>query len=72
MIARELSEESVVLLNNRHKTLPLNFSMTTKVVIGCRDNQNGTNPRTGGDGSGKVTASYVQAPVNEMAERMGV
>ena len=71
MIARELAEESMVLLSNRDNTLPLNLSETKSILmIGQHDQA--MNPITGGGGSGSVIASWVVEPVNEIAKRLGI
>jgi len=70
-IARELSEQSAILLKNEDKTLPLNFTKTKNILmIGQDDFVN--NPITGGAGSGRVDASFIKTPVNELADRLGV
>lgn len=71
MIARELAEESMVLLSNRDNTLPLNLSETKSILmIGQHDQA--MNPITAGGGSGSVVASWVVEPVNEIAKRLGI
>lgn len=75
-IAKELAEESIVLLSNKDKTLPINFNETKNVlIIGNGDENVGDllkDPVTGGFGSSYVALNYVQSPVNELALRLGV
>jgi len=75
-IARELAEESIVLLSNKDKTLPISFNETQSVlIIGNGDENVGdliNEPVTGGFGSSYVALDRVQSPVNELAKRMGV
>ena len=66
-----MSEESAVLLKNRDNTLPLNFNETRKLLIIGKDDMS-YSPITGGTGSGRVDASFIQPPVNEAALRIGV
>lgn len=75
MIAREISEQSIVLLSNKDKTLPMNFTEVKNVlIVGLASNGQdmAINPITHGGGSGSVTASYIQSPVNELAKRFGI
>lgn len=70
-IAREISQESAVLLKNDNKTLPLNFDQIKNILIhGQDDLANG--PITGGQGSGRVDASFQKTPLNELADRLGI
>ena len=71
MIARELAEESAVLLSNKDKTLPMDFNQYKNILIIGQDDITNS-PITGGGGSGRVDASYIQTPVNELAVRLGV
>jgi len=71
ILARELSEESAVLLKNRDNTLPLNFTESTNILIVGQDDITNS-PITGGTGSGRVDASWVKSPVNELADRLCV
>lgn len=71
-VARELAEEGAVLLKNDDNTLPLDFEKYKNILILAQEDRANNNPYSAGDGSGHVSASYVQTPLNEIAERFGV
>lgn len=51
--------------------MPIDFNKTNNIlIIGNGDIL--TSPVTGGEGSGRVDASYIQSPVDELTKRLGV
>lgn len=72
-VARELAEQSTVLLKNDNQTLPLSQNMTNKkiLVIGSRNNT--FIPVTSAqENSGKVDASFIVPPAWVLSDRLGV
>jgi len=58
-------------LKNDDNALPLNFDNHKNILIlGQDDLANGA--ITGGQGSGRVDASFEKTPLNELADRLGV
>eukprot|EP00656_Telonema_subtile_P028639 TRINITY_DN3119_c0_g1_i4.p1 TRINITY_DN3119_c0_g1~~TRINITY_DN3119_c0_g1_i4.p1 ORF type:complete len:751 (+),score=132.63 TRINITY_DN3119_c0_g1_i4:134-2386(+) len=69
-VARELAENSTVLLQNTHSLLPLQIRTTSqptasvnRIVLMGTD---AVKPTTGGEGSGLVNPSYLAVPLNAM------
>ena len=64
--ARELAENSTVLLQNKGNLLPLSKA-TKKIVLVGRDAKH---PTTGGGGSGLVNPSYLPSPYDSIARHL--
>jgi len=68
MLARELAQGAVTLLQNAENILPLPVSGKTIAVIG---DAGSTNPTIAGGGSGHVNAPYVVTPLQGITSRVG-
>jgi beta-glucosidase len=72
-VARELAEQSTVLLKNDNQTLPLSQNMTNKKILVIGSKNNTFIPVTSAqENSGKVDASFIVPPAWVLSDRLGV
>ena len=70
--AKELSQESTVLLKNDDNTLPLKFNNTLRGVLVLGNGKHAHDPITHGSGSGEVQSSHTKSFLTVMSEYMEV
>lgn len=70
-IAKEINEQSIILLKNDKGALPLNNSTKQQLLILGEDDMAYT-AMSHGNGSGVVHSSYVQSPLFEFCDRFNV
>lgn len=70
-IAKEINEQSIVLLKNNDGALPLDMKKKQTILIMGEDDL-AYNARSHGTGSGAVHNTFVQPPLWEFCDRLGV
>jgi beta-glucosidase len=70
-IARQINEEGIVLLKNENNALPLKMSKKQNILILGEDDL-AYNARSHGTGSGAVHSTFVQPPIWEFCDKLGV
>jgi beta-glucosidase len=70
-IARQINEESIVLLKNENHALPLDISKTQNILVLGEDDL-AYYARSHGTGSGAVHNTFVQPPIHEFCDRLGI
>ena len=68
LLARRAAEESIVLLKNEHKLLPLSTDRIKTLAI---TGPNAREARLGGGGSASVTACYTVSPIEGIMQQCG-
>lgn len=67
-VTRKITEESIVLLQNRRNILPLNLSQLKKIVV---VGENAVKTMSDGGGSSEVKAKYEVVPLEGLRTRIG-